>query len=189
MKKLAIAASSVALAAMPVLGVFADTTELTDSISVTIDASCTFNEATGKSYTDSSVAVGAQAGFNDNGQHAFNVFCNDDGGWTVSAGAPGVLHDSEQSDTAHDFVYQASAITAAGAEGKWSAAVSGTPASVTYIATTGGAIAGSDGETAAAGADFTVTYDAWAGTQSAAGTYSGSVTYTLAHPQAAQNNG
>ena len=183
MKKLAIAGASVALAAMPVLGVFADTTSLQDNISVTIDASCTFNEAVGKSYTDSSVAVGTQAGFNDDGQHAFNVFCNDRGGWTVSATAPGALHDTTQTGTTHDFVYQNSAITAATAEGKWSAAVDGTGvASVTYIPTAGGAIAGTASETTAAGADFTVTYDAWAGTQSIVGTYSGTVTYTLAHP-------
>ena len=45
MKKIAIAASSVALAAMPVVGVFAlntDDTQVVDTIQVTVQASCTF---------------------------------------------------------------------------------------------------------------------------------------------------
>lgn len=192
MKKLAIAASSVALAAMPVMGVFAatgDVTEVTDTINVTVEDSCTFKAEQGgalnSTYSDDEVAVGTQATLTNGGLHTFNVFCNDDGGWTVSAAAPGVLHDSEQSDTAHDFVYQNTAITAAGVEGKWSAAVAGAGAlsNVNYIPVNGGAIAGKADETPATGVNFTVTYDVWTGTQSAAGNYSGQVVYTLTSPQ------
>ena len=185
MKKLAIAGASVALAAMPVVGVFADTTSLTDNISVTIDSSCTFSESTGQSFSDSSVAVGTQAGLTNSGVHTFNVFCNDKSGWSVSAGAPVGLHDSTQTGTSHDFAYTAEAISAAATEGKWSAAVASTPiAKVTYIPAAGGALAGETASTLAAGSEFTVTYDVWAGTQSPAGTYGGTVQYTLSHPGA-----
>ena len=85
MKKLAIIASSAALAAMPVVGVFAaDTTTSTDTITVTVNPTCTF--ATGGDL-DKSVSATLSAGeaSGDLEGSTFKVNCNDAKGWELKA--------------------------------------------------------------------------------------------------------
>lgn len=96
MKKLAIAASSVALAAMPIVGVFAvDDTSITDSVQITVDSSCTFKvdatQADGVNakdtlYSDASVAGGTEATFaTHSSTHDFEFTCNDTDGFRITA--------------------------------------------------------------------------------------------------------
>ena len=194
MKKLAIAGSAVALAAMPVVGVFAtDITSVTDTIQLTVEATCTFNTENSGNASDTTysatVANGAIASLSGGSAHTFNVFCNDNDGWKVTAGAPNNLAGT--GTNAHVISYQASALPAAGAatEGAWIATVSGTGVSaelagittvsnVNYIATAGGIIATEAASTD--GSSFTVTYGAYVGTETAADTYTGTIAYTLA---------
>ena len=202
MKKLAIAASSVALAAMPVVGVFAATTDdlvITDTLEITVDPTCTFSATTGGGSTGAfdttyaaTVANGATAQFKvDNANksdHIFGVVCNDDEGWQVTASAPLALSASGV-DAKHNIVYNAAALpdvtTSKPTEGYWNAVVTGTnvaPASteqaptgivvdggVNYIKGAGGVIATEADSTD--GSTFTVTYGAYVGTETPAGTY------------------
>ena len=192
MKKLAIAGSAVALAAMPVVGVFAtDVTSVTDTIQLTVEATCTFNTENSGNASDTTysatVANGAQASLSNGSAHVFNVFCNDNDGWKVTAGAPNNLAGT--GTNAHVISYQAAALPSSGTEGAWVATVSGTGVSaelsgittasaVNYIATAGGIIATEASSTD--GSTFTVTYGAYVGTETAADTYTGTVQYTLA---------
>lgn len=208
MKKLAIAGASVALAAMPVMGVFAtDITSITDTLEITVEATCTFNTADSSVASNASysatVANGAVASFNSGANtHKFNVFCNDTDGWKVTAGSPNDLTPPAAHTTnLHKITYQNSAIPAAGGgtkEGAWTATVSGTGVTegLSGLVTTGGVNyikAATTGETPVAGggiiatnnastdgSTFTVTYAAYVGTETAADTYTGTIGYTLA---------
>ena len=193
MKKALIAgAASAVLAAMPVVGVFAtDITSITDTVQLTVEATCTFNtensgNASATTYS-ATVANGAQASLSNGSAHTFNVFCNDNDGWKVTAGAPANLAGT--GTNAHVITYQASALPSTGTEGAWVATVSGTGVSaelsgittasaVNYISTDGGIIATETSSTD--GSTFTVTYGAYVGTETAADTYTGTVQYTLA---------
>ena len=205
MKKLAIAGASVALAAMPVMGVFAtDITSITDTLQITVEATCTFNTAdssvaSNTTYSDT-VANGGVASFNSGANtHKFNVFCNDTDGWKVTAGAPNdltppaTLPGTETPNTnTHEITYQDTAIPAAASgtkEGAWTATVTGsftsaelsginTVSNVNYIDAEGGIIATEDSSTDAS--TFTVSYAAYVGTETAADTYTGTIGYTLA---------
>lgn len=193
MKKLAIAASSVALAAMPVVGVFAaDVTGSTDTLEIKVDPTCSFTtgnqgETTAAQTFTDTVLNGKKAAFKVGGNakttHKFNVVCNDNDGWKVTAAGQDL---SGTGTNAHKITMVAGAVYAADsgqAEGQWSGALSGTG----VIA--GGYIPLPTQETAApiiatesASTDssaFTVTYDAYVGTETAADTYTGTVTYSL----------
>lgn len=202
-KLIAAGAASLAVAAMPIVGVFADDDRsITDTLSITVNATCTFDAEHGGSATDTTYSAtvlnGAQAAFNASGVHTFDVFCNDNEGWTVTATAPVPLAASGVA-TSHNITYAAAALPSTGAEGTWNAIVSGTGVaggntgitagtggdSNLYIATDGGVIATEDHSTD--GSTFTVTYGAYVGTQTPAGTYTatsttggGTMDYTLA---------
>ena len=65
--------------------VAADTTSVTDTINVTVQPSCTFNSVEDKTYVGSA-ANGTEVGnFNDSGVHEFNLFCNDNNGYSIYA--------------------------------------------------------------------------------------------------------
>ena len=200
MKRLAIAGASLALAAMPVVGVFAadgDILNITDTIQLTVNATCTFNTddsavATNTTYS-ATVANGAVASLSNGSAHKFNVFCNDTDGWKVTAGVPNNLTPPAASTTNnHVIAYQDTAIPAAASgtkEGAWTATVSGsftsaelsginTVSNVNYIDDEGGIIATEASSTDAS--TFTVTYAAYVGTETAADTYTGTIGYTLA---------
>ncbi len=189
MKKSLIAAgaASVALAAMPVLGVFADDPAptpsadqvATDTIQVTVDASCTFTAGSG-------TATYSASGTNQSGQvapsasssavHNFTVFCNNNSGYHVTAVATAL----SQSGVTDDFDYVAT-LPSSGTDGAWHATIAGTGlknqlpdggASTTIIERSEASDAG--------GESFTATYSAWIGTATPAGTYEGTIGYTLA---------
>lgn len=200
MKKLAIAGASLALAAMPAVGVFAADTDdlvITDTLQITVDATCTFSATTGGASTGTfdttyadTVLNGQIADFKVSGSaksdHIFGVVCNNDDGWQVTASTPLALGASGV-DTKHNIVYTAAALPAANSEteGKWNAIVSGTPvdaayavenqtgitaaSGVKYISTAGGIIAKEADSTD--GSTFTVTYGAYVGTETPTGTY------------------
>ena len=196
MKKVIIAgAASVALAAMPVVGVFAtDITTVTDTLQITVDAACSINAVTATSGNDdttysANVLNGKIAALNNSSAHEFTVVCNNNAGWKVTAGAPQNL--SGTGSNQHLISYAAAALPAedSQAEGQWMATVTGTGVPATaesngiadasgHIKTTGGIIAteavSTDGST------FTVTYGAYVGTKTAADTYTGTIGYTLA---------
>ncbi len=190
------------MAALP-LGAFAtDVTSVTDTVSVTINPTCTFTTTsyttagsgeqanTATSSYSATVANGATASFNSDGAHQFTVVCNDNEGWKVTAGTPGNLTGGTGNN--HPITYTAAALPSqAQAEGVWNAVVSGDTIADTgidnsgvlsggYIKTNGGIIATEAASTSTTGSTFTVTYGAYVGTNTAAGTYTGTIQYTLA---------
>ncbi len=195
-------AASLAVAAMPMVGVFAvtDVVSVADTLQITVSPACSINgETTMGATTDdqtytATLLNGAIANLtNGSGTtHAFEVICNNNAGWKVTAGAPSNLTPpSEHTTNAHVISYQAAALPEANSqpEGQWSATVTGTVVPATaesngiadasgHIKTSGGIIATQ--APATAGSSFTVTYGAYVGTQTAADTYAGTVTYTLA---------
>ena len=205
MKKLAIAASSVALAAMPVVGAFAtgaatDDLYITDTLSITVNDTCTFSTTTGGSSTGefdtsyaATVANGAIAQFQvsttDKSDHIFGVVCNNKGGWTVSATQPAALAAPNVASS-HNIVYAAKALpdvtTSKPEEGYWNAVVSGDPVNTAYAVqnqtgitadtnsvkyiSTNGGIIAKETDSTD-GSTFTVIYGAYVGTKTPAGTY------------------
>ena len=197
MKKLAIAGSAVALAAMPIVGVFAadgDILNITDTIQLTVNATCTFNTdsssvAANTTYSATG-ANGAVASLTNSSSHKFNVFCNDNDGWKVTV-SDASKNLSGAAGNSHVITYRDQAIPAANAEteGYWSASVAGAGVTNTlsgitftdpvyYIKPAGGIIAQEAASTD--GSSFTVTYAAYVGTETAADTYTGTIAYTLA---------
>lgn len=186
MKKLAIAGASLALAAMPVLGVFADDVQnITDNITVTVNPTCSFDNnsgaasAAGENYT-ATVLNGAEASFNAGGVHNFFVKCNDTEGYTVSATPSALTGELPVTGTKNSIPYTTT-YNATGTAGMWTATVasndSHNPTVVTPVPAAGGVIV-TDGKTN--GTAFAVTYKAYVGTETPADTYTGTMTYLLA---------
>lgn len=183
MKKSLIAAgaASVALAAMPVVGVFAvDDKQVVDTIELTVNATCSFNTNSSASSSDTeyaaTVANGAEAAFGT-ATHKFNVTCNDNEGWKVTA-TPTVLTGAAKSNTL-PFVTSTN-YSASGSTGMWSADIANGAggATVTPFGDTATIIATKAASTD--NADFTVTYKAYVGTTTPADVYTGTMTYDLA---------
>lgn len=157
--------------------VAADTTSVTDTINVTVQPSCTFNSVEDKTYTGSA-SNGAEVGnFNDSGVHEFNLFCNDNNGFIVTA----TPYDLESSGI-EDVIAYTDNYTPSGVNSIWSAAIASDATGVTVVPVVpvgGGTILSSDTSTATAGVDFSATYSAYVGTATPAGTYTGTIVYTL----------
>lgn len=196
MKKALIAgAASVALAAMPVVGVFATGTakeSLTDRFQFNIAHECSFNRVieesngghptgswtaangTGAAGTDSDkIAITLTAGNTGSlGQSKFNVTCNGSHGYQVKAYVTNLT-------TGADTITAGSTPVAASAT-SWTAQSSSTSGYVT--ATTSGTantVASSSTPTVNAGQDFTMTYAVGLANGQASGTYLGNIVYTL----------
>lgn len=199
MKKSIIAAgaASVALAAMPIVGVFADSTGyVVDNITATITDGCTITRADVPSGGEVAnfargVAFSVVAGtlVTNQASPTVTLTCSDDG-WNVTAkgtggnSAPTALYlDSSNS-------IQAGTETS-GNTSKWAYKVDGVidPAGTsTAITGTYAAITASDvpvitaTQASAKTATFTPYYQVWAQADQAAGAYTGQVTYTVNMP-------
>ena len=195
MKKSIIAAgaASVALAAMPVVGVVAADSNLsqTDTVIVTVDTACSL-ATSGSSLDPASTytATIANSAYNTNiAGSTFTVTCNDNAGWQLSAVGAGtgtsVAHmdasteadDDIATGTTLDGSVSAWAFKVAGANG---ATVQGSYDSFSEVPTTAAVIA--KGTTTTTTATVTATYGVGISATQEAGTYTGKVTYTLAHP-------
>ena len=217
MKKLAIASASMALAAMPVVGVFAadaGSPSIVDNVTVQISESCTFqakagsnvvNPTTGNNPTitrnfqkpatlGQKVILGDATQSDGSGAQGDEItiqgVCNSDGSasgktgtWTISAvganQAKMVKTGSEANDPANILPGTATSGTASawamkidstGAAGDFSGFAE-VPASSTTVAS---------GRANGTAFDFKPVYQVYVGTQQASGTYTGTVTYTIA---------
>ncbi|MBR3248737.1 hypothetical protein IKF89_01770 [Candidatus Saccharibacteria bacterium] len=155
----------------------ADITSVTDTLSVEVQLSCTFNSTTNKTYTGSA-ANGAEVNdFNDSGIHEFNLFCNGSNGYVVTA----TPYDLEATGIDRKISYTDS-YTPSGTNGLWTAVITSEAAGVTVtspVPVGGGEIISSDSGTTAEGVSFTAAYSAYVGTETPAGTYTGTIVYTL----------
>lgn len=195
MKKILAGASAVALAAMPMAGVFAADLTVTDTLQITVNASCSITEGSSTDGLDNkdttyaaTVANGASADFSGThtGTHTFHVTCNDPDGWSFSA-TPNNLAgytDNTKASTNNasiNFVTSGS-YAATGAAGKWTATITAPEGiNVTQPSTAGSSntIISATGAQAA-NVEITSAYQAYVGTETAAGYYEGTIAYTLA---------
>lgn len=197
MKKSLIAtgAASLALAAMPMAGVFAQDLSVTDTIQITVNSACTIDETdmstdgldTKDTTYAATVANGEEADFSGthNGSHAFHVSCNAPGGWSFSATPTNLAgytasNKSTSNNDSIPFVASGS-YTATGTAGQWTATIASTGQTVTQPSTAGSANVVINATNAqAADVEITSAYQAYVGTQTSAGFYEGTIAYTLA---------
>lgn len=198
-------ASALGVAAMPMAGVWAaasDVTEITDTVKVVVESTCSFKT---QGTNGASAAVMAFEGAAANGQqvafqvsgaakdtHVFNVVCNNNNGYTVTALATGLASGQSGSHATIPFAQTSAYNTAVGNiatedDGKWTATVlnAGTTGNMTIAdkvksTATDNTIVTNGDATDAAGVEFSVQYKAFVGQSTQAGTYNGTVKYTLA---------
>lgn len=181
-KLIAAGAASLAVAAMPIVGVFAaDDRSVTDTINVTVDASCTFSDGGADVEYSINGANGQSVNpvNNSSNEHSFTVFCNNNSGYKVSATASALT----KSGVTDNFAYAAT--LPSGTAGAWNAAISqaqGGSLTIEQLPSGGAAtdIVTLGEASAAAGETFKATYTAYIGTETPAGTYTGTIGYTLA---------
>lgn len=157
--------------------VAADTASVTDTINVTVQPSCTFTNVSNETYAGSATNGAEVNNFNDNGQHVFNIFCNDHNGFEVSATA----YDLKATGV-EDVIAYTDNYTHTGVNSMWTAGITSSSTGVTVVPVVpigGGTIFSSDTNTSTAGVSFTATYSAYVGTATPAGTYTGVIEYTL----------
>ena len=199
MKKSIIAAgaASVALAAMPIVGVFAADGDLeqTDTVVVTVDSACSL--ATNNTSGDDFTATITNGNVNNAiAGSTFTITCNDTGGWDLNAVGAGTATDHVNYMDASTNVDGDDIITADGtpaaSSSAWAfklekggsdasnvtittgyTAFKAIPANSTKVAT---------GTSTAGNSTVTATYGVSIDATQSAGTYTGKVTYTLAHP-------
>ena len=195
MKKIVIAGASLAFAAMPIASVFAQDLTVTDTIEITVNSACSITENSNTDGMDNkdttysaTVANGAQADFSGthSGNHVFHVTCNSAGGWTFSAnptnltGYKEAAHTTANNDTI-SFVASGS-YTHTGVAGQWTATITA-PNGITVVqpstAGTANVVIDETGNQAA-NVEITSAYQAYVGTETAAGYYIGQIAYTLA---------
>ena len=182
-KALGIGAASFALAALPVVGVFADTTR-TDTLSVTIEKGCSF-AATAADGVNHAVTLGQGAALQDIEGVKFNITCNggNDGTWKMTAlGESG----AKLSDGAGHEIESGSG-TLDGSSSNWAfklsvdggAQIDGTYGNYSQIPGTATEVVKNTSSTATDDATIQAYYGVSASSSQDAGTYTGRVTYTL----------
>ena len=184
-KILGASAAATVLAAMPLLGVFAaDSTTVTDTVSVNIDATCTLGVAsTGASPSEPIVNGGNNQ---DMKGSEFSVTCNASNGWHITAkgaGEEGHETDLITSDKAHTIE---TGTTLDGSVSNWAFKATGTGVETTYqdfAAVPSEAKTIAKGSAPVSGNKISITYGAGVSATQDAGTYTGKVTYTLAQGQ------
>ena len=186
MRKIAIAGASVALAALPALGVFAATGQtVTDTVEVTIGSACLITTSqTANTYSDSMTNGQLKSDF---GSTEMTINCNDAGGWHVTAiGSGADSTDKTAMNATGTGTDIATGTAQSGDTSNWAMKVTGTGATgfTTFAAVPAGATDVARGNGAVSGGTLTTTYQVFISATQQADTYTGQVTYTLAHPAA-----
>lgn len=181
MKKLAIAGASLALAAMPIAGVFAvDTLTVKDKLVLTVSSSCTYDGITpeaatstnGNEYT-ASAAPNALASFTaTSGATSLTVKCNDADGYKITPTFTGLTGPTG----AQTISYGAGNNEAAEGSGTWTAYYSKNSGTATAFAASGTFIEGTPTMTDT----YTFSYKVGTLADQAAGEYNGTAAYVLA---------
>ncbi len=181
MKKTLVAgAASAVLAAMPLVGVMAaDPAAITDTITVNVSPTCSFERTTGNGTYSATLPAASSTVNTAIGSSTFTAICNNATGFNVGT----VAEDLTGPGQAITF---ASELPTAGG-GTWAAKKSNNQ----YIAGakqesgdnagkyTGGTLMSTNTVTPAAGQTETVTYQASIRDNQASGSYTGHITYTL----------
>lgn len=183
MKKTLVLGASVLATVVPAVSVFAATgTTVTDSVVVTINSSCLIT-ATSLTNTHSATMTNGQVK-SDIGGTVMTVNCNDAGGWKMTAIAAGTGTNKSQMVPSGSGTAIATGTAVSGATSNWAFKVTGTDASgyTTFKAVPTTAATVATKATSTTGSALTATYQVYISPTQQADTYTGKVTYTLAHP-------
>ena len=190
MKKLAIASASVALAAMPVVGVFAATgsTEFTDNLEVIVNSGCTLENGgnTDGAYVDRSfsknIAVGNYAvldGSAATDTAAITIKCNTTSGTVTvtSAGSTTLVGTGSADNTI------ATGAATSGSTSNWAIKSNATNAASDPYAAYKAHVPGTflTATASASGTTFNPSYQVYVAQGQAPDTYTGAVTYTVSY--------
>lgn len=171
-KKITAGVAALALSVVPVAGALAVTCTgtggtLTDSISMTINAGCTFSRTVGTGTLSTTMAWGA---VDTSLTETFKVVCNDAAGFKVTG-----TFTSFTSAGKTSIGYQAAAVAAG--DGKWTA-VKGNSSSTSYMTSgTSGNLMSETAVTSASGVSQQVTYKIATGATQERGSYTATATY------------
>ncbi len=185
MKKIAtMLGGSLAIATLPVAGVFAATgTTVIDTVEVTINSSCLIT-ATNMTNSYSATMTNSQLK-SDIGGTSMSVSCNDAAGWEIHAvGSNGTGSDKNKMlPTGSDTAIAAGTATS-GATSNWAFKVTGTDANgaTTFTAVPSTALKVAKKTASTSSSTLTATYQVWISATQQADTYTGKITYTLSHP-------
>ena len=188
MKKLAIVGVSAALAVAAVpfgLVSAVDITTVTDTLTVTIDPTCSFNaqqDGTAPSATNGYSKTMTANGFDDSfGVTTLIVTCNNAKGYSVGSVMNTLTGPAKAGSGNEEITYSTTDLSAAG-QGKYSAGYSnviGGATAVTGQVPQSGTLMTSNTMTPAAGDTSTITYKVSTTSNQAAGSYVGTAVYTL----------
>ena len=202
MKKLAIAGASAVIAALPVAGVFAATSNsFTDTLNVTVSSGCTLEKEGGTlgDYSSSdrsfsaSIATGNTGYLNDNGSGTLsgaqtNVTCNvSSGNWTVTymVNASGSPAASASTNLVGPSANIPAGTATSGATSAWRIKSNATGTTSNsfedYTAPQGSGTFIVGAASTSATMTFNPSYEVYVGTAQAPGLYTGTVTYTIGY--------
>ncbi|MCR5700087.1 MAG: hypothetical protein K6G49_01475 [Candidatus Saccharibacteria bacterium] len=187
MKKSLIAgagATAFAFAALPFAGAFAVTgTTVTDTVEVTINSSCLITTTqAANTYSDTMTNGSLKSDF---GSTSMTINCNDAGGWHVTAVGSGAdASDKTAMNATGTGTDIATGVATSGDTSNWAMKVTGTGASgfTSFAAVPSSATDVATGSGSASGATLSTMYQVFISATQQADTYTGQVTYTLAHP-------
>lgn len=188
MKKLAIAGASVALAAMPVVGVFAEQqATVTDTVNLTVAKTCMMEASAATSSYNLGTSTVAHEYAAVTGT-PMTITCNAQAGWTITATANALTATGTNQNipfgaysTAGESVWSLS-LAKSGNDTNNASIASGfddytaATANETVVVSATGE---SGAKTAVSGLVITPSYKAYGAAHQAAGTYSGTVVYTF----------
>ena len=176
--------AALAMAAVPFAGVFAaedDIDTVTDTLTINIAGTCTFDAGT-HAYTKDMSANQLDSNF---GQTVLKVTCNNAKGYTVGSQMNTLTGPAKVGSGNEEITYSTTDLSAPGA-GKYSAGYSnviGGASAVTGQVPQAGTLMTSNTMTPAAGDTSTITYKVSTTTNQAAGQYQGTAVYTLTATQ------
>ena len=182
MKKALIAgAASVALAAMPMAGVFAADITLTDTLNVTVNEVCTMTQS-GVATSPATYASNTYAKTMTSGETAtlgttsLLVKCNNPSGYKIKGTFANLAgqKSSENSTTNGDSIEYAATLAA----GKWTAYLGSSETGITSAEATNIASTNASGDTET-GVTYSITYKVQTTDSQTAGFYTGTATYEL----------
>ncbi len=185
MKKILSMGATSILALMPVSTVFAATgTTVTDTVAVTINAACSIT-ATNLTPTYSATMTNGSLKSNF-GSTSMSVSCNDAAGWKIMAIGSGPDSSNKTVMNATGSGTDIATGTAtSGATSNWAFKLGGngvTSGYTSFKAVPSASTKVASGSGSVSGNAITTTYQVWISATQQADTYTGAVTYTLAHP-------
>lgn len=185
-KLIAAGAASLAVAAMPVVGVFAATgTVVTDTVEVTINSACTIDSTNATNSYSATMTNGQLK--SDFGSTTMSISCNDAAGWHVTAVGSGAdATDKTAMNATADGTDIATGTATSGAASNWAMKVTGGTATgfTTFSAVPGSATDVAKSTVSTSQSEIVTTYQVFISATQQADTYTGQVTYTLTHPAA-----